>query len=386
VFLEKQGGKMKKIFFTLLPVLLLLSLFSCQEETAGDDATAFDLRQIFSIRSDLLSDFHGKEMVIEAQVLLPPDYAKGNTYAICVFIHGFGEDMNSRSSEWNVILNGMQNNTYPKMIYVYPTAQFEWGHSEFADSANNGPWGRAFTEEFLPALEAQYAPATTSRCRFLTGHSSGGWSCLWLQVTYPHLFNGAWSVAPDPVDFRDFTGINIYTFKNAYYYDNGEEIMLTRNAQGEWITSIRQYVKNEQETNPIGGQFFSFNAVFSEQGNDGFPKCLFDWESGVIDKNVAGSWKKYDITRILKNNWATLGSQLAQKLHAYVGELDTFRLEGPLYLFQEEMAKLGSDAECIFVPERDHFNIYQPHETLWPDGLAARIHREMWNRFSSYSQ
>ena len=52
-----------------------------------------------------------------------------------------------------------------------------WGHSTYANSDNNGPWGDAFVNEFLPALEKKY------RCngaRFLAGHSSGGWSALWL--------------------------------------------------------------------------------------------------------------------------------------------------------------------------------------------------------------
>ena len=44
----------------------------------------------------------------------------------------------------------------------------------------------------------------------LNGHSSGGWSSLWLQVTYPDVFGGTWSTSPDPVDFRDFQRINLY--------------------------------------------------------------------------------------------------------------------------------------------------------------------------------
>ena len=37
----------------------------------------------------------------------------------------------------------------------------------------------------------------TPAARFLTGHSSGGWSSLWLQVDYPEFFGGVWSTAPD---------------------------------------------------------------------------------------------------------------------------------------------------------------------------------------------
>ena len=36
------------------------------------------------------------------------------------------------------------------------------------------------------------------------GGSTGGWVSLALQTFYPDFFNGAWSRAPDPVDFRAY--------------------------------------------------------------------------------------------------------------------------------------------------------------------------------------
>ena len=35
------------------------------------------------------------------------------------------------------------------------------------------------------------------RARLLTGHSSGGWSTLWLQITYPGVFGATWSTSPE---------------------------------------------------------------------------------------------------------------------------------------------------------------------------------------------
>ena len=32
--------------------------------------------------------------------------------------------------------------------------------------------------------------------RFVTGHSSGGWTSLWLQITYADFFGGCWATAP----------------------------------------------------------------------------------------------------------------------------------------------------------------------------------------------
>jgi S-formylglutathione hydrolase FrmB len=254
------------------------------------------------------------------------------------------------------------------------------GHHEFADSANNGPWGRALTEEFIPAFERRYVPQSRPEDRFLTGHSSGGWSSLWLQVAYPDFFNGTWSTAPDSVDFRDFTGIDVYEFENAYVDPGGEEIPLMRR-NGEWAMSIRAFVERERERRPVGGQFYSFNAVFSPRGEDGTPMQLFDWETGAIDSKVAESWKKYDIVHVLDTNWTELAPRLRGKLHVYIGTLDTFRLEGACRLLDATLKRLGSDSEIILVEGRDHGSLFSPHKELWPRGMRERIHREMSNRF-----
>ena len=74
----------------------------------------------------------------------------------------------------------------------------------------NGPRGRALIEEFIPYLEKNFPMIAEPAARLLNGHSSGGWSSLWLQVTYPDFFGGTWSTSPDPVDFRDFQRIDIY--------------------------------------------------------------------------------------------------------------------------------------------------------------------------------
>ena len=62
----------------------------------------------------------------------------------------------------------------------------------------------------FPTSRRTFPALATPRARLLNGHSSGGWSSLWLQVTYPDFFGGTWSTSPDPVDFRDFQRINLY--------------------------------------------------------------------------------------------------------------------------------------------------------------------------------
>lgn len=203
---------------------------------------------------------------------------------------------------------------------------------------------------------------------------------MWVQVRHPRFFNGVWSTAPDSVDFRDFTGINVYDWKNAYVDPKGDEIQLMRR-NGKFVVSFKSFTQREHSRKKYGGQIASFDAVFSPRGEDGQPQPMFDRETGAIDKAVAASWVKYDITQVVKTNWKDLREPLKNKVHVYMGTIDTFRLEGALYLFAADMKTLGTDFDIVFAAGRDHGSLFQPHETLWPKGMLTRIHREMFERF-----
>ncbi len=338
----------------------------------------------FRLKSECVSEFWKKERFVEAAVVRPLDWKEGEKLPVAYSVHGFGGSHHSAWREGPQLQKQMKSGAAPRMIYVFLNAQYEWGHHEFADSRCNGPWGKALTTEFIPALEKKFCAVGEPWARFVTGHSSGGWSSLWLQVAYPDFFGGCWSTSPDSVDFRDFTGIDVYSYENAFTDPDGQPIMLERR-QGspEFIASIQQFVVQERRDEPVGGQFFSFNAVFSERGEDGMPKQLFDWKTGAIDSAVSDSWQPYDISLILRENWKRLGPKLAGKVHVYTGTIDTFRLEGALILMKEELEELHADVDILLVEGRDHGSLFLRHPEHWPDGMMERIHREM---FSSYEK
>ena len=362
-------SKALSLLTTLLPLLRAQEAFP---ET--------DTLKLFERRSELLSEFQGRGVNVRAAVVLPPQRRTGEDLPICYSIHGFGGSHKSGIRRAKDLVDGMEKGTQPRMVYVFLDANCALGHHEFADSVNNGPWGKALTTEFVPALEAHFHVGGSPDARFLTGHSSGGWSSLWLQVTYPTFFGGTWSTAPDSVDFRDFTGIDIYRFANAFTDPDGVPIPLVR-SKGEWQQTIQQFVDQELGKRDHGGQFMSFNAVFSPRGDDGRPMPLFDPKTGAIDRAIAESWRRYDIGHILRTNWGTLGPQLQGKLRVFIGTQDTFRLEGACKLLAADLKQLGSDALVVFAEGRDHGTLFQPHAELWPDGLLLRIHREMRARF-----
>ena len=340
--------------------------------------------KLFEMQSQLLSQFWGREIRMQAGVVLPTGWSPDSkeTWPVCYNIHGFGGSHRSAMRQGRRLTQAMDAGKYPRMLYVFLNATCPQGHHEFADSVNNGPWGKALMTELIPALEQRFRAVGKPHGRFLTGHSSGGWSSFWLQITYPDSFGGTWSTAPDSVDFRDFTGINVYEWKNAYTDPEGDPIQLMRRGK-RWVMTIQQYVEREHARKSYGGQFSSFDHVFSPRGEDGRPMPLFDRKTGRIDPFVARSWEKYDIRLILRRNWKTLGPKLQGKLRIYMGTLDTFRLEGASKLLKQELAELGSDARILLVEGRDHGSLFRPHPTHWPQGMMQHIHEDMWRTFKN---
>jgi enterochelin esterase-like enzyme len=332
--------------------------------------------KLVEFESKSLTAFRGTPVKMQAGVILPPSYHKSTRerFPVAYVVHGY---QSSHASAWRrgpIIFKQMQNGEIPEMIYVVLNGSCPLGHHEFADSVNNGPWGHALTTEFIPYLETKFRMDAQPSGRLLTGHSSGGWSTLWLQINYPEVFGGTWSTSPDPVDFRSFTGPDLtkYPPQNFYHGADGQPYNLVRN-QGRDISTVEEYARLERVLGSYGGQMASFEAVFSPRGPDGQPMPLFDRDTGRIDPLVQKYWERYDISRLLRNNWSTLGPRLRGKIHVTVGTVDTFHLEAPAYLLRDTLKELGSDARFEFIEGRDHFDLY-----MGPDKLADRIAREMY--------
>ncbi|MCB9877865.1 MAG: hypothetical protein H6835_09715 [Planctomycetes bacterium] len=365
--------------FTSLLSTALAAVLPAQQRRQPEFVES-DTCQLFELQSDVMTAFWGRPMSVKAGVVVPPDLKDDERLPVIYSIHGFGGSYRSAAIRQQELLDGMKDGSRPRMLYVHLDANCSFGHHEFADSVNCGPWGTALVTEFAPALEKRFHAYGKPAGRFVTGHSSGGWSSLWLMVSHPDFFGGTWSTAPDPVDFRDFTGIDVYADANAFVGADGEDIQLIRRGD-QWVTSIRQFVTREMQQGDQGGQFMSFNAVFSPRGDDGRPMRMFDVETGAIDRAVAEAWRRYDITALLRRDWPTLGPKLRGKLHVFCGTKDTFRLEGACYLLRDALQELGSDGEVVFAEGRNHMDLYQAQEQLWPDGLLLRIHREMFAAF-----
>lgn len=334
------------------------------------------------ISSDLLSQFHGRDVVQRAAVVLPESYDAHpeRRYPVLYIIPGFGGSHHGAARYLNADVSTEESESgeeRTEFIRVVLNPNCKWGHHVFADSATNGPRGQALIEEFIPYIDANYRTIAAPTARFVEGHSSGGWSTLWLQVNYPDVFGGAWSTAPDPVDFRDYQGVDLYADPpmSLYTDEEGEQRPIARS--GEKPVLWYQAFGKMDDALGRGGQLRSFEAVFSPLDENGQPQQLWDRSTGQIDPKVAEAWKAYDLRLLLEDNWEELEPKLRGKLHIVTGSLDSFYLNGAVERLAETLEDLGSDAEIVVVPKASHSSVLR-------SGPVRMMRRQMVDAFRKH--
>ncbi|TCV95864.1 putative esterase [Luteibacter rhizovicinus] len=329
--------------------------------------------------SPALSAFWGRRIEMRAMVLVPPGYKEGSSerYPTIYLTHGYGATVADYPDAVASIWARMKRGEIPPMIWVLLEESSPTGTHEFADSVNNGPWGSALTTEFIPHLESTFRMDGKASGRFLTGHSSGGWAALWVQTHYPSMFGGAWATSPDPTDFHDFSGVDLYGKQaNFYKRSDGSEAPLVRE-RGEVIWTVRDFARLERVLGEFGGQMASYEWVFSPKGIDGRPQQLFDRDTGAIDPKVLAYWSEhYDIVRYLQRDWPRLKDQLRGKVHVIVGTEDTFYLDGPAHRLKAVLDELSDGGDVRFKAGRGHFDLYKEGEDRV--ALRSQIAREMY--------
>jgi hypothetical protein len=345
------------------------------------------------IQSDRLTKFWGRPMYLGAHVLLPEgfDSHPEARYPLVVFHGHFPADFSNfreqppdpnlkpdynerfKLAGYNRIVQEQSYQFYkdwtepnfPRFIIIeIQHANPYYDDSYAVNSANLGPYGDAITYELIPEIEKRFRGIGQGWARFLYGGSTGGWEAMAVQIFYPDEYNGAWAACPDPIDFRAYTVINIYEHENAYYADSPWKRMPRpgkRNYLGELSATVEDmnHMELALGTNSrSGGQWDIWQAVYSPVGRDGYPKPIWDKMTGKIDRSVAEYWREnYDLTYILKRDWAKLGPKLAGKINIYVGEADNFFLNNAVYL-AEDFLKTTKDpafgGQIDYEPRAEH--------------------------------
>ena len=346
------------------------------------------------IRSERLSKFWGRDMYLGAHVLLPEGFDDHpNARYPLVIYHGhfpdtiegwretppdsdlkpkrserFGIDDYNRIEQENAyqLYKDWTGPGYPRYVLVeIQHANPYYDDSYAVNSQNLGPYGDAITYELIPYLEKKYRAIGAGWARFLYGGSTGGWEALGVQVLYPDEYNGCWAACPDPIDFRQYTVVNIYEDENAYRW-KGPWAELATPGHRDYLGHLNTTVEASNRMELVlgtkgrsGGQWDIWEAVFSPVGADGYPQRIWDKRTGVIDKKVAAFWKEhYDLVDILRRDWGKgLGAKLAGKIHIYVGEADNYYLNNAVYLADDFLRSTTNPpygGEIDYEPRAEH--------------------------------
>jgi hypothetical protein len=345
------------------------------------------------IQSKLLSEFWGTPVYLGANVLLPegfdahpdaryplvidhghfpddyepwretpPDPNLAPDYSARFDLHGYNRIQQEEAYRFYQEWTGPN---FPRVLAVqiqHPTPYYDDSYA--VNSENNGPYGDAIMQELVPYLEQKYRGVGQGWARFTYGGSTGGWEAMAVQMFYPDDFNGAWAACPDPIDFRQYTVIDIYADSNAYQSGGPWKFVPRpghRDYRGHISTTVEQANQLERvlaSHGRSGGQWDIWQAVYSPAGSDGYPAPIWDKRTGAIDHGVADFWREhYDLGYILERDWATLGPKLNGKLHIYVGEADNYFLNDAVYLVEARLRNLSNpapDIEVDYQPRAEH--------------------------------
>ncbi len=330
--------------------------------------------EVFELRSAFLSDFHGHDVTLRAGIMLPNGFDPSKRYAAVYEVPGFGGDYTGAFQRFHPYRARLPADSpwitlRDNALWIVLDPESPNGHTLFADSANNGPWGRALVEELIPALEKKYPLVADPKARLLRGHSSGGWSTIWLAITYPETFGACWSSSPDPVDFRRMQRCDIYR-SNVYAHDEhgGDGDIPSYRSNGKARMSVRQENLMEEVIGPdntSGQQWDSWFAVFGPRSDRGNPAALFDPVTGAIDKAVAEQYRKYDITDLVKREPGKYALLFKERIRLIVGTDDNYYLNEAVALLQDELENTqflhlpeGGHGTVRIVPGRDHGTIF----------------------------
>jgi S-formylglutathione hydrolase FrmB len=326
------------------------------------------------LKSGLLSRFRKKDIFLRAGVRLPASYYKDSLrrYPVVFIIPGWGGRYYDITGSNAVTRYGMQIGKEKIYVYLDPEAQTPFGLHAWVDSRVNGPWGKSLIEELIPYLQQQFRITTEASQRFVVGQSTGGYAALWLQLNYPDAFGGCWAVSPDPVDFSEFTGINVYNKESNFFYDQKGGLIPFFLDNGKPLTTMKAFADVEKFLGD-GEQLQSFEAEFGVPDKQGRPRMAFDRETGKINPKVIRTWEPYDMGLFIRKNWGKLAASLAGKVHVYAGSEDNFTLNKAVAAFARKAESVKAALVAEIIPGANHF-------TIWSTAFTQRVQREIDSR------
>lgn len=323
--------------------------------------------ELLETKSTLLSRFYNKEVKLTSALYVP---VNNSSQALVVHVSGFGGSHYDAYRSFNR-LNSIEK-IYPELsaIHLYLDPRCPKGlckaiHHGFVDSDVIGPWSKVLVSEIIPMIISEYE--IDPKKIFITGHSSGAWSAIWLKLTYPDFFNSAFATAPDPLDFEDFYGIDLRPGSNDNFYIDkfGKARSFDPRLDIQLSNELESGKNNFKSLAP---EIESCELRYGIKNSD---NTLFNRDTGKLNQNTLVNWKKFDVASIVNKDPLKF-KQVLDKIKIFVGDKDEYKLNTPTKSF---CSKVNIREEnCVFIKDRGHVNLYLAND-IYPNGLDLYIYQ-----------
>ena len=136
--------------------------------------------------------------------------------------------------------------------------------------------------------------------------------------------------------------------------------------------TVRDEALMEWAMHPRGGsgqQWDAWEAMFSRRprgrenlpGISALPRPMFDAVTGKINRNVVEHWSRFDITRMVAQDWERYGPIVTERIRLVCGELDSYYLNRAVKRFKAMVREKAGEHEgpgyVRLVEFADHGNI-----------------------------
>jgi hypothetical protein len=348
----------------------------------------------FEMRSELLSAAAGREVKLRAGVALPPGWDDPNhrrrIFPAVYVVPWFGARWNDAARIAKLLADPATAGVMAPAVHVTLDPESPLAHHGFVDSPANGPWGTALVTELIPALEREFRLAPRPEARIVTGHSSGGWGSLWLQLSHPDTFGACFASSPDPVDFSRFQACDLLRDASVFTDADGRERPMHRTTVADGFDkvncTVREAVMMERVLGPAhdsGEQWDTWASMWGPvDPATKLPRPVCDGATGTIDRAVVdGSWVRYDVAGLVRADPGRFVPLFRERVRLLCGMRDNFYFDRAVAGLRDAV-RSGTDALMAagqMLPEGPGYIELLPgedHRSMVP-AAAVRWHGEM---------
>lgn len=342
-----------------------------------------ELLKYVKIRSDSLSSFWNRDMYIGAKVLLPAGYNASDTRTRYPVVYSQfhwlgGESWWSHDAAFTEAWHsgtipaqdGKPARPTPKVIVVMFRHENPFYDDSYAvNSPNLGPYGDALNDELVPHLDMMFSTIAQPYARIQEGGSTGGWAAAASVIFRPDLYGACFASYPDSLDFHRHQDNNLYEQAEAHVR-NGLPVPSNRKVDDDGVERVKVTMEEENHWELTFGtsgrsalQTDVWFAVFGVQGLNGYPLAAWDKITGEIYPDVVELWKPMDLTHHILSNWDSklnLGEVLRERIHIYVGGMDSYYLNEGVEQFRMRVTEKGGPewANVTVFPGEAHGGVY----------------------------